>query len=302
MPARLMNKLLVSLLLVVVSAALYALSYVEIPLVDRQSEAYFDEALKGATLAYATTRGVNAVVSVLKESEIDITPAGVGVILAAGQILDPIDDMTERLSDVLVMAIVSLGIQRLGYEIGEAISFKAVAVLLLAFIPVIWLNLRTHQMLPRLLLKSCIVLLALRFLLPLSSLINDALYQNVLQGRIEAAKQGLSIISSDYGALSKMQPAEEEGFFSSLGSASDKVEQIRMAWSRIADHAEEVVSSLLMLTTMYLAMFLIQVLLVPLGMLWLLLKLVNYSSPVVMAVRDQDWRRFRESQTTDTGM
>ncbi len=282
MSTRPMKKLLSSLLLVLLSGATYLLSSVEIPVVDHQSEAYFDSALTGATLAYATTRGVNAVVSVLKESEIDIAPAGVGVTLAAGQILDPIDDMTERLSDVLVMAIVSLGIQRLGYEIGTAISFKAVAVLLLGFIPVIWFNQRARQTLPRLLLKSCIVLLALRFLLPISSLINDSLYQNVLQGRIEEAKQGLSIVSSDYEELSTIQPEEEGGFLSSLGNAGDKIDEIRQAWSRIADNAENVISSLLTLTTMYIALFLLQVLLIPLGMLWLLLKLVNYTGPRVL--------------------
>ena len=288
MSTRPMKKLLSSLLLILLSGAMYLLSSLEIPVVDQQSEAYFESALTGATLAYATTRGVNAVVSVLKESEIDVAPAGVGVTVAAGQILDPIDDMTERLSDVLVMAIVSLGIQRLGYEIGAAISFKAVAVLLLGFIPVVWLNLRAHQTLPRLLLKSCIVLLALRFLLPISSLLNDSLYQNVLQGRIEEAKQGLSIISSDYEELSTIQPKEEKGFLSSLGNAGDKIDEIRQAWSRIADNAENVISSLLTLTTMYIAMFLLQVLLIPLSMLWLLLKLVNYSGPAVVGGQVRD--------------
>jgi hypothetical protein len=288
MSTRPMKKLLSSLLLVLLSGAMYLLASLEIPVVDQQSEAYFESALTGATLAYATTRGVNAVVSVLKESEIDVAPAGVGVTVAAGQILDPIDDMTERLSDVLVMAIVSLGIQRLGYEIGAAISFKAVAVLLLGFIPAIWLNLRAQQTLPRLLLKSCIVLLALRFLLPISSLLNDSLYQNILQGRIEEAKQGLSIISSDYEELSTIQPKEEKGFLSSLGNAGDKIDEIRQAWSRITDNAENVISSLLTLTTMYMAMFLLQVLFIPLGMLWLLLKLVNYRGPAVVGGQVRD--------------
>lgn len=301
MSSRRMKRLLTSLLIVVVSGAMYALSAVEIPVVDRQSEAYFDSALTGATLAYAATRGVNAVVSVLKESEIDVAPAGVGVTLAAGQILDPIDDMTERLSDVLVMAIVSLGIQRLGYEIGTALSFKAVAVLLLAFIPVIWFNLRAHQTLPRLLLKACIVFLALRFLLPVSSLINDALYQNILQGRIEEAKQGLSIISSDYEELSSIQPEEEDGFLSSLGSAGEKVEEIRQAWSRIVDNAENVVSSLLTLTTMYLAVFLLQVLLIPLSMLWLLLKLVNHPrSPILIEQGRVTLQQHAEIQASES--
>lgn len=119
------KRLPLTILLLLSSIALYFLSGIKLPVLDTNADGYFEESIKGATLAYASVRGVNAVVSVLKESEIEVSPAGVGVNIAAGQILDPIDDMTERLSDVMVASIVSLGIQKIGYEIGSAISFKA---------------------------------------------------------------------------------------------------------------------------------------------------------------------------------
>lgn len=70
-----------------------------------------------AGVAYGVCRVVNASVSAIKESQIQIEPAGLGVSLAVGQVLDSLDDMTERASDILVTAIVSLGIQKIVYEL-----------------------------------------------------------------------------------------------------------------------------------------------------------------------------------------
>jgi len=71
------------------------------------TDAYFREAITKAGVAYATCRVLNASVSIVKDSSLQLEPAGVGISLAVGQALDPIDDMTERLSDVLVTAITS---------------------------------------------------------------------------------------------------------------------------------------------------------------------------------------------------
>lgn len=269
-----MKKIMLSLLIFSISISLYLASFVEIPYVDRESNAYFSGTLKSASLAYATTRGVNAVVSVLKESQVQMSPAGVGLTVAAGQILDPIDDMTERLSSVIVMAIVSLGIQKISFELGAAFSFKLVAGLILLFIPALWLNLRAPNLLLRLAVRFCYFLLILRFLLPISSLVNDYLYDNLFKDRIEESVKNLSVISSDYKEMSSMEPEAEKGFFSSLtGSVGARLEKTKQAFSRVLENAEGVVTSLLNLTTLYVAIFIIQVLFIPLGMLWLLMNL-----------------------------
>lgn len=281
-----MKKLMLSLLILLLSTGLYLASFVEIPVVDRQSDAYFAGTLKSATLAYATTRGVNAVVSVLKESEVQVSPAGVGLTIAAGQILDPIDDMTERLSSVIVMAIVSLGIQKIGFELGAAFSFKLVAALILLFIPALWLNLRAPNPMLRLAVRFCYFLLVLRFLLPASSLVNDYLYDNLFKAKIEESVKSLSVISSDYKEMSTMEPEGERGFFSSLtGAVGTRIEKTKQAFSRVLENAEGVITSLLSLTTLYVALFIIQVLFIPLGMLWLLTNLAR--SPAIDLLTDR---------------
>ncbi len=257
----------------VVAALFFSASFVKLPGIDRLTDDYFSQAIKAATLSYATTRAVNAVVSVVKESHLELAPAGVGVSLAAGQILDPIDDMTERLSTMLVAAIASIGIQKIGYEIGVAISFRAVAIILLLCIPLLWLgNAATASL--QLAIRLCLILLLLRFMLPLSALVSDSLYTHWLKSGVENSLQSLSVVSGDYGKLSSMQPEQDKGFFASLTEdASKRVEQTRKAFSNMVDNAENIVTSLLSLMTAYLTIFVVQVLLLPLSMLWLLLAL-----------------------------
>ena len=268
------QKLKTALLLLLISGLFYAFSFVKFPGIDRLADDYFSESIKVATIAYATTRGVNAVVSVVKESHLELAPAGVGVTIAAGQILDPIDDMTERLSSVLVAAIGSIGIQKLGFEIGEAISFKAIALILLLMIPLIWFSTAWLSPLLQPAIKLCLVLLLLRLLLPASAIISDSLYSNWLQPGIEDAMDRLAIVSKNYDDMRSMTPEQSSGFFSSMtGGAAEKVEKTRQAFLNMVENAENIIASLLHLMTAYLAIFMVQILLLPLAMLWLLVSL-----------------------------
>ncbi len=110
----------------------------KLPVMDSATDTYFREAITRAGVAYATCRIVNASVSIVKESNLELEPAGVGVSLAVGQALDPIDDMTERLSDVLVTAITSLGVQKLAYEMSVSLAPPILSVFLFALSILIW--------------------------------------------------------------------------------------------------------------------------------------------------------------------
>ena len=94
------------ILLVAVAIMLFILPGLKLPYLDQKADTYFSEAMTKAGLAYGVCRVINASVSVIKESQVQLEPAGLGVSLAAGQLLDPLDDMTERASDILVTAIV----------------------------------------------------------------------------------------------------------------------------------------------------------------------------------------------------
>ncbi|MCB2218134.1 hypothetical protein [Desulfofustis glycolicus] len=253
-----------------------------IPYLDDRADRYFRDTTTDAALAYATVRGVNAVVSVLKESALEISPAGVGLSIAAGQILDPIDDLTERLSLVMVTALVSLGLQKLIMEIGQQAPPVLLALVALLLIIPLWLRDGRRIPLTELLLKFGAVLIALRLLLPLSSLVSDTLYQSLLKDDMVAAKAQLSALSAEQQVIGGFDSPEGSGIISSFTiSAREKMEGARDLYRRIAESGDDIVNALLVLTTLYVSLFILQVIVIPITTLWLLIVLIKslFSGP-----------------------
>ncbi len=251
----------------------FAASFFKIPFVDPTAEEYFRETAKKATLGFATTTGVNSVVSVIQESELALAPAGTGVNIAIGQVLDPLDDMTERLSTALVMAIVSLGIQKIGLEVGYVLSFKAIAILfLLLFIPLLF-GKKEYGMFSATVVRLIAVFFVLRLFLPVSSLMNSFIYHQFLEERIDTAKEELSIVttkSSDFKFDNK-----DDTLWNKIKGAGEEVAKLRGAFSEIANNLPTILNALLSLTMLYLTLFALQVLLIPLFMFWILSRLVD---------------------------
>ncbi len=247
-----------------------------IPYLDERADRYFRDTTTDAALAYATVRGVNGVISVLKESALEVSPAGVGLSIAAGQIFDPIDDLTERLSLVLVTALVSLGLQKLIMEIGQQAPPVLLALVALLLIIPLWLRGGRRLPLAGLLMKFGAVLIVLRLLLPLSSLINDTFYQSLLKDDMIAAKTQLSALSAEQRVIGGFDSPEGSGIISSFTtSAREKMEGARTLYRRIAESGDDIVNALLVLTTSYVSLFILQVIVIPLATLWLLIVLIK---------------------------
>jgi hypothetical protein len=77
-----------------------------------------DAGLKRALVSFATARALNAVISVAQGTQASVQPLGVGVTLSPGQILDPVNDLVEKFSDLMLVASVVFGIQKVLISIG----------------------------------------------------------------------------------------------------------------------------------------------------------------------------------------
>jgi hypothetical protein len=111
-------------------------------------------------------------------------------------------------------------------------------------------------------------------MLPISAIVSESIYTTWLKPDVESSLERLSIVSNSYNELNNISPEQNEGFISSLTrNASEQVDKTRRAFSIMMQNAENIVASLLSLLTAYLTIFIVQVLLLPLTMLWLLLSL-----------------------------
>ena len=83
-----------------------------LPVADDVGAGHVDAALRRALLGYAVARGLNGAISVAQGTEVAVQPAGIGVNFAPGEILDPINDLVERFSWIMMLAASSLGVQK----------------------------------------------------------------------------------------------------------------------------------------------------------------------------------------------
>ncbi len=264
---------------ILISILLFFSTGIQLPVLDSKADAYFDEAITKAGLSYATCRVINATVSVIKESHLQLEPAGVGLSLAVGQILDPINDMTERLSDVLVMAITSLGVQELTYEISLTLAPPIFAVFLLALSLLLWFQNDRIIRLQKATMSILLIIGIARFCLPLSSIANEFLQDNFFTDKISDANNELALGVADLDQLKDITLPEYDGFMEAIENSASFLKQksihFKDAIAVTVSNRGNIIENLLKLTFLYIGVFFIQVIILPLLIFWLLLKTIH---------------------------
>ena len=183
-----------------------------------------DAGWKRALATFAAARALNAVISVAQGTELAVQPAGLGVTLAPGQVLDPVNDLIEQFSTLMLLASVAFGAQRVLIGIGAwwpmSLALSAVA---LAWAVLRWRALPAPRWLPHLLVG----LLVVRFLVPVVALGSEAAFQLFLQRDYQTGQQTLEASSTQLGQI---------GGPLATGPADESVAQrVRRWWSQSTD-------------------------------------------------------------------
>ena len=174
-----------------------------LPVTDDVGQSHVDNAFKRALVGYALARGLNGAISVAQGTEVAIQPAGVGVNFAPGEILDPVNDLVERFSWIMMLASSSLGVQKVLLSMsawnGLLVSLFVVGVLLVMC--VLWR--RLHGLRP-VMQRLFLFVLILRFMMPAISVANDWVYRTFLEADyisatvvLEEAQQAIGTINDE---------------------------------------------------------------------------------------------------------
>ena len=253
---------------------------------DVHAEAQVEAGLKRALIAYAVARGLNGVISVAQGTEVAIQPAGLGVVLAPGEVLDPVNDLVEQFSSVMLVAAASLGLQRLLIGMSGwvplVVALTAVAVAWL--FASAWQVRRRHHHHPHdpggdgrsrlaiLLQGGLVVLLALRFAVPVAALLSEGAYRIFLQPEYERSRVELELAKDNLGRttdeLKAPAPAVDEGlidrtrrFFDDAGETFDVEKRIDALQATAAAVVRNIIDLI--------AIFVVQTVILPLLFLWL---------------------------------
>ncbi len=240
-------------------------------LLDARAERYLERTTVQALSVYATCRLINATISVLQESSVQGAPGGMGVSIAVGQVLDPLNDLVERFSAVLLYSTAALAVMQVVVKIGAwssaALLVPLGAVFLLAALSLRgpWSR-RAAGWGGRFLLLA----LAVRLAAPAAYLLNEQVYDLFLASRYATAAAALSG-SGERLAASQLEPEGEGGLWGQIRSMVDNSVEVVSNLPKLRETAEKLIGEVVILV----AVFLIQTALLPLLVLWLLAKIVG---------------------------
>lgn len=273
------HKIIFSSLGIIFAILLTLFSGLRLPLIDTKADNYFHEAITEAGISYATCRAINSSVSIIQNSDIDLSPAGIGMSLAVGRVLDPINDMTERLSNVLVTAITSLGIQKMTYDISISLAPYLLAICLFILSIVMWFNNVQIITFQQWIVKIILVVIVARFCLPLSALANNFVNEHYFTSQISETEKNLELESPKLDIAKNLSMPKSSGFLGiikySASSIKQKAIEFKDALNNILTSTGNIIENLLKLTILYVEMFLTQIIILPLLSFWLFVKLAK---------------------------
>lgn len=198
------KKIIITVLLLLISLLLFLRPFQTnyFSTVDERSNTYLNETIKKATITYAGLRTMNAVISVIQSISINASfkiplIASGGGSISIGELFDPINDLIERCSVVILFSLASLGIQKIILQISPFIAFQIfLPVALLLFCTGIWRPVFKGFDFRKTALKLLIFAVAIRFCIPLAALCNDKMNDLILSEKYEQTRSGITDLES----------------------------------------------------------------------------------------------------------
>ena len=249
-------------------------------LFDKYGEKYTDEGFQRSLAAFAIAKGLNGAISIVQGTEIAVEPAGIGLTLTPGQILDPANDLIERFSWIMLLCTTSLGIQSILLTIFSSSFFSIAVAISICFITYyLWKEQNQSISIQNTLYRITAFLIILRFFIPVMAISSDALYKVFLETQYIESRNQLEETDKTISMMSKESDAPEidtqdmswyESVTNSLSSTLDslnvdnRVEQLKLEAEKLTNHIINLI-----------VVFTIQTILFPLIFIWLSMKLIK---------------------------
>jgi len=237
---------------------------------DTPASERVDAGLKRALASFATARALNAVISVAQGTELSAQPLGVGVNVAPGQVLDPVNDMVEQFSNLMLAASVSFGVQKVLIGIGG--YWPVSALLTAAVLAWTWLHLRRRQA-QHWFTSVVVALLLVRFAVPLTTLGSDWLFQHFLADDYAASQHVIDTASGQTQALAPATGVEapESGLLEKMKGWLSQNADVKARFEELKAAAEQAIEHMIHL----IVIFLLQTAVIPMLLLWALYRIAT---------------------------
>ena len=242
---------------------------------DQRGSAHLDAALERALVSFALARTLNGVISVVQETQIALQPAGVGVTLMPGELLDPLNDLIERFSWVMLASSAALGVERVLLTMSGWWGVNlTLAIAVVIWLPTAWLP-RASPSWQSITGRVLLAALFLRFAIPLLLITTQAVSATFLDAKEQQATDALRATSEEARQLGEeaggtTAPEADQSMLDRLSSAVSRldvdarIKALREGLSHAVEHIIDLI-----------VVFLLETVLVPIALLWLLTRLLG---------------------------
>ena len=169
-----MKKIIISIILILTIILAWS------KVLDVHAKDYNIETTKDVITTLAITRSINAVLSVVQNSSV-LLGIGLQADIAIGEVVNPINDFLDRFSWVLLFALISLGIQDIIIALAQTPLINSLlTIIILVVIFAYFKKLEFKDIF----FKLMIILLFIRFSVPIIDIINGYIYKTMMQNQI----------------------------------------------------------------------------------------------------------------------
>jgi hypothetical protein len=242
---------------------------------DQAAREQVTSGLQRALVVFASARALGAVLSVVQNTQLDAKPLGFGVSVAPGQALQPMNELVKHFAAVMLVASVSFGIQLLLLDIG--MHWLASALLSMAVLVALAVQWRGHAAFQKALRPVLVILLMVRFAVPLIALGNGAIYDTFMERGYRADLAAIEQSSKSALGKSAQLPAADEGMLDRL-----------KRWSHVADMRAALEAMMTMAAdwsrtiVQLISLFVLQTVLLPIAFLWAIWRLARLAAVLAL--------------------
>lgn len=246
--------------------------------VDDVGREYTDKGFKRALVTFAVARSLNGVISVAQGTEVALQPAGIGINFTPGQILDPINDLIERFSWVMLASSTSLGLQKLLMTIFSSQVFNLLIVTVLGvWVLASWWPRLSGPVLKPYIYKTALLLVVVRFSIPLMAVGSELLFNTFLEEQFQNSTRSIESTTTEIRQINRQSesalPDKDQDSLmdkairlydnATAGLDMDRyIDRYKSAAANASEHAVNLI-----------VIFLLQTVILPLLFLWVLIRL-----------------------------
>lgn len=224
------NKLLIVLISMIFISGIFILNF------DKNSEMLINDSMEQSIKVFAIAKSLNAAISLAQGTEISAAV----VTISIGEVLDPINDLVEQFSWVMLASITSLGIQKILLN-GVTAQIFNIALIIVIMLLNLWMFLRfkNDEKIRAIFFKTTILMLFLRFAIPVMSICNNYVYNNFVAPDFNIELQSNNVSDSTIKIKNITNDTMEK---KEIAKTSSTEENKKTLFNEIVDNANKMIN------------------------------------------------------------